>query len=89
MLKTRINDLENILKECAFNNTKLEEMFSKKHMHTSHVKHDKPSPAKTPHVHHTNTSHVNHSKTPHVHKAHVQKPHGHYAFKYERIYKCT
>ena len=50
MLKTRINDLGNVLKECAFNNTKLEEMLSKKHMHTPHVKHDKPSHAKTLHV---------------------------------------
>ena len=82
MLKTKINDLGNILKECAFNNTKLDEMFSKKHMHTSHIQHDKPSHAKTPHVHHANTSHVNHAKTPHAHKSHVHKPHAHYAFKY-------
>ena len=73
---------------CIYN-TKLEEIFSKKYMHTSHVKHDKPSHAKTPHVHHANTSHVNHAKTPHVHKSHVHKPHAHYAFKYGRIYKCT
>ena len=46
-LKTKINDLGKVLKQCAFNNTKLEEMFSKKHMHTSHVKHDKPSHATT------------------------------------------
>ena len=84
MLKTRINDLGNVLKECAFNNTKLEEMFSKKHMQTPHAKHDKTSHAKTPHIHHANTSHVNHVKTSHVHKSHVL-----YAFKYERIYKCT
>ena len=64
-------------------------MLSKKHMHTSHVQHDKPSHAKTPHVHHANTSHVNQAKTPHVHKSHVHKPHGHCAFKYEKIYKCT
>ena len=89
MLKTRINDLGNVLKECAFNNTKLEEIFSKKHMHTSYVQHDKPSHAKTPHVHYANTSHVNHAKTPHAHKSHVHKPHAHYAFKYGRIYKCT
>ena len=74
MLKTKINDLKNILKECAFNNTKLEEMFLKKHMHKpSHTKHDKPSHAKTLHVHHANTSHVNEVKTPHVHKSHVHK----------------
>ena len=63
MLKTKISDLENVLKECAFNSTKLKEMFSKKHMLTSHVQHNKPSHAKTPHVHHANTSHVNHAKT--------------------------
>ena len=80
MLKTRINDLKNVLKECAFNSTKLEEIFSKKHMH---------SHAKTTHVHHANTSHVNHAKIPHAHKSHVHKPHAHYAFKYGRIYKCT
>ena len=85
MLKTKINDLGNILKECAFNNTKLEEMLSKKHMHTSHVQHDKPSHAKTPHVHHANTSHVNQAKTPHVHKSHVHKPHPHYAFNMEEF----
>ena len=73
--------MRNIVKECAFNNTKLEEMFSKKHMHTSHAKHDKTS--------HANTSHVNHAKTTHAHKPHVHKPHAHYAFKYGRIYKCT
>ena len=64
-------------------------MLSKKHMHTSHIQHDKLLDAKTPHVHHVNTSHVNHAKTPHVHKSHVRKPHAHYAFKYRRIYKCT
>ena len=27
MLKTKINDFENVLKECAFNTNKLEEMY--------------------------------------------------------------
>ena len=80
ILKTKINNLGNILKKYEFNKAKLEDMFSKKnsskkHIHTTHA--------------HTHT-HTKYDHTPHVHHAH--KPHvhhAHHAFKYERFYKCT
>ena len=79
LLKTRIVDFENVLKDCAFNTKKLEEMFSKKH--TSHAK---ATHVKNSHAHHVHTSHNTHVKSTHVHKSHT-----HYAFKYGRVYRCT
>ena len=79
LLKTRIVNFENVLKECAFNTKKLEEKFSNRH--TSHVKNDKTTHAKN--THHVNTSHnTSHVKATHAHKSHASKPHAHYAFKY-------
>ena len=74
-LKTRIVDFEKVLKDCAFNTKKLEELFSKKH--TSHAK---ASHVKIPHAH---TTHNTHAKSTHAHKSHT-----HYAFKYGRVYRC-
>ena len=79
LLKTRIVDFENVLKDCAFNTKKLEKMFAKKH--SPHVK---TTHAKN--AHHVNTSHV---KSSHAHKSHASRPHTHYAFKYGRVYRCT
>ena len=69
-------DFEKVLKDCAFNTKKLEDMFSKKH--TSHAK---DSHVKIPHAH---TSHNTHAKSTHAHKSHT-----HYAFRYGRVYRCT
>ena len=87
LLKTRIVDFEKVLKDCAFNTEKLEEMFSKKH--TSHVKNDKTSHVKNSHAHHAHTSHNTHVKSTHAHNSHAHKSHTHYAFKYGRVYSCT
>ena len=82
MLKTRIIDFENVLKDCAFNTKKLEDMFSKND--TPLVKNDRTTHAKN--AHHVNTSHV---KSTHAHKSYASKPHAHYAFKYGRVYRYT
>ena len=87
MLKAKINDFGNVLKDCAFNTNKLEEMFSKKH--TPHAKNDKTTHAKNSHTHHVNTSHNTHVKTTHAQNSRVHKSHTHYAFKYGRVYRCT
>ena len=73
ILKTKINNLRNVLKKCEFNKAKLEDMFSKKNASKSHI--------------HTTHAHISKSHTKHAHAPHAH--HAHHAFMNGRIYTCT
>ena len=72
MLKNKINSLGEVLKKCEFDKSRLEAMFSKKHIlkkqtHATHT-----------HAHKSQHVHSHHAK--HVHKPNNHTPHTHYAF---------
>ena len=69
ILKTKINNLDDILKKCEFDMARLEAMFPKrhtprKHVHVSHATHAHTHQAQHAHTHHA--KHATHNKHAHV-----------------------
>ena len=74
MLKKKIDPLGDVLKKCEFDKTRLEVMFSKKHI-----------PKKQSHATHT---HI-HKSQPLHHAKHPKHAHTPHAFMYGKVFSCT
>ena len=80
MLKEKIDSLGVVLKKCEFDKTRLEAMFSKKHVPKNH--------SNAIHTHAHKSQPLHHAKHPkHPHTQHT--PHTHHAFMYGKVFSCT